>query len=293
MALRLLLAGLLSISLVLPLHAQVESREAIALRNQILEVQHELDQLRQQMQAGGGNNPGSALGGNYGQAAPPGNAASGDLVATLLQEVSSLQDQIRTLRGQVDDLTNKTDTQLADLGKKIDDLQFQFQIMQGKGSGPVAFPAPSSLTRPTQPAAPTAPTAPTATAPPPPEVLLHQGEMALARSDYAAALSAAETVLKIDPRSPRAYDAQFLAARALFGERQFTRAALAYDDAYGRAPAGSLAQDSLLGLARSLVAINQKPAACGALSKLHQQFRTLRSDIAPAATSLAHQAGCV
>ncbi len=286
MALRLLLAALLSISFVLPLRAQVESREAIALRNQILEVQHELDQLRQQMQAGGGNNPGSALGGNYGQAAPLGNAASGDLVATLLQEVNSLQDQIRTLRGQMDDLTNKTDTQLADLGKKIDDLQFQFQLMQGKGSGPVAFPVPSSPTRPTQHAAPTA------TAPPPPEVLLHQGEMALARSDYAAALSAAETVLKTDPRSPRAYDAQFLAARALFGEKQFTRAALAYDDAYGRAPAGSLAQDSLLGLARSLVAINQKPAACGALSKLHQQFPTLRSDIAPAATSLAHQAGC-
>lgn len=284
MALKLALASLLLISLALPAQAQIESREAIALRNQILEVQHELDQLRAQVETGRGYNQGSALGGNYRQPAPSSAAASGDLVATLLQQVSSLQDQVRTLRGQVDDLTNKTDQQLADLGKKVTDLQFQFQLMQGKGAGAAAFPPPSakSPARPTQSAA----------APPPPEVLLHQGELALARSDYAGALSAADTVLKDDSRSPRAYDAQFLAARALYGEKQFTRAALAYDDAYSRDPAGSHAQDSLLGLARSLVAINQKPAACGALSKLHQQFPTLRSDVAPVATSLARQARC-
>jgi len=286
MALRVVLAALLLISLTLPLRAQIESREAIALRNQILEVQNELDQLRQQMQAGGGNNQGSSLGGNYSQPAPPAHGVSGDLVATLLEEVNSLQDQVRTLRGQVDDLTNKTDQQLADLDKKIADLQFQFQLTQGKGSSSVAYPAPSPLAKPAQPAAPAA------TTPPPPEVLLHQGESALARSDYATALSAAETVLNADPRSPRAYDAQFLAARALFGEKQFTRAALAYDDTYSRAPAGPHAQDSLLGLASALIAINQKPAACGALSKLHQQFPTLRSNVAPLAASLAHQAHC-
>lgn len=286
MALKLLLAGLLLISLAMPARAQIESREAIALRNQILEVQHEVDQLRQQIEAGGGYHQGSSLGGNYRQSAPPSGAASSDLVATLLQQVSSLQDQVRTLRGQVDDLTNKTDQQLADVGKKVADLQFQFQLMQGKGTGAVAFPPPAP------PAKAARPTAPAATTPPPPEVLLHQGELALARSDYAGALNAADTVLKADSRSPRAYDAQFLAARALYGEKQFTRAALAYDDAYGRDPAGSHAQDSLLGLARSLVAINQRPAACGALSKLHAQFPTLRSDVASAATSVAHQAHC-
>ncbi|MGH7119728.1 MAG: hypothetical protein ACREFP_12185 [Acetobacteraceae bacterium] len=286
MALKLLLASLLLISLALPARAQIESREAIALRNQILEVQHELDQLRQQVEAGGGSNQGSSLGGTYREARPSATAASGDLVATLLQQVSSLQDQVRTLRGQVDDLTNKTDQQVADLGKKVADLQFQFQLMQGKGTGAVAFPPPPP------PAKSARPVAPAAATPPPPEVLLHQGELALARSDYAAALNSADTVLKGDSRSPRAYDAQFLAAQALFGEKQFTRAALAYDDAYSRDPAGSHAQDSLLGLARSLVAINQKPAACGALSKLHQQFPRPRSDIAPAATSLAHQAHC-
>lgn len=282
MSFRLLLALLLFVPIALPARAQIESREAIALRNQILEVQQEVDLLRQQLQSGAGRNQGSALGGNYGQAAPS-RSASGDLVSTLLEQVNSLQDQVRTLRGQVDDLSNKVGQQMADLDKKVSDLQFQFQLLQGKGSGSVALPAPAT---------PQAKTTAPAHAPPPPEVLLHQGEIALSRADYPAALAAANTVLNNDSRSPRAYDAQFLAARALFGEKQFTHAALAYDDAYSRSPTGPHAQDSLLGLARSLAAINQKPAACGALSKLHQQFPSLRSDIAHAATSVAHQADC-
>jgi len=281
MAMKVLLAALLLGLAALPARAQITSYEGIALRNQILEVQHEVEQLRQQLETG--RNQGSALGGNYARPLPPSAEGRSDLVATLLEQVSSLQDQVRELRGQVDELSNKENQQLADLGKKVADLEFQFQLQQGKSPGSVVFPAPGAPAPPAGAAAPT---------PPPPEVLLHQGETALARADYPAAASAGETVLRADPHSPRAYDAQFLVAQALFGEKQFTRAALAYDDTYGRAPGGPYAQDSLLGLARSLAAINEKPAACGALSKLHQQFPTLRSDIAPAAQALSRQEGC-
>ncbi len=280
MGIRILIVVLLLAFAAQPAGAQIVSREAIALRNQILEVKHEVDQLRRQIEAGAGHNQGSALGGAYGPAAPASAGTSNDLIATLLDRVTSLQGQVRSLRGRVSELSNKVDRQVADLDKKVADLEFQFQLGQGKKAGSVAFPAPAH------------PAARVAATPPPPEVLLQQGETALARADYPTALTAAETVLKADSRSPRAYDAQFLAAQALFGEKQFTRAALAYDDAYSRSPTGPHAQDSLLGLARSLVAINQKPAACGALSKLHQQFPTLRSDVAPAAAALAHQAGC-
>ncbi len=263
-----------------PAHAQIESREAIALRNQILEVQQEVDQLRGEIRSGAGNQ-GSSLGGNYSQPAP--GAPSGDLVASLLQQVSSLQDQVSALRGQVDDLSHRVDQQVADLGKKVDDLAFQFQLVQGKGNPTAGLAAP----------APRTPVPAAAPMPPPPEVMLRQGEAALARADYPAAAASAETVLQADAHSPRAYDAQFLLAQALYGQRQYTRAALAYDDSFNRLPAGDHAQDLLLGLARSLAAINQKPATCAALSKLRQQFATsLRPDIAGGAASLARQTGC-
>lgn len=275
---KLVLAAALLLFAAFPARAQIESREAIALRNQILEVQNQLLQLQKQVEANPGRgNQGSALGGSYGKPLTPG---SSDLVATLLQEVSSLQDQVRDLRGKMDDLSNKVDQQVADLGKKVDDLQFQFQLLQGKGTvaSPAAVAPHVAATGPAQP--------------PPPEVILRQGQAALARADYAAAAASAETVLKADSHSPRAYDAQFLLAQALFGEKQFTRAALAYDDAYSHSPGGSHAQDSLLGLARSLATINQRPAACAALSKLHQQFPQLRSDVSTAAAELARDAKC-
>ncbi len=285
MTMKFLLAAALLLIAVLPANAQIESREGIALRNQILELQQEVDQLRNQIQNGGGNQ-GSSLGGNYSQPPPSGatGGSNSDLVASLLQQVSSLQDQVRELHGEVDDLSHRVDQQVADIGKKVDDLAFQLQMGKG-GAGAGAGLAAPTPTTPT-------PTMPAATRPPPPEVLLRQGEAALARADYTTAASVAETVLQADSHSPRAYDAQFLLAQALYGQRQYTRAALAYDDSFNRLPGGLHAQSSLLGLARSLAAINQRPAACAALTKLHQQFDILTPDVAQGAASLARQTGC-
>ena len=81
-----------------------------------------------------------------------------------------------------------------------------------------------------------------------PELALQEGNAALARRDYAAAEAAAREVLA-NRTSPRAYDAQFLLAQALAGEKQYPQAAVAYDDVYNRARTGSHAQDARLGLA--------------------------------------------
>ena len=72
--------------------------------------------------------------------------------------------------------------------------------------------------------------------------------------------------------SPRAYDAQFLLAQALMGQRQYSQAAIAYDDAYNRARKGAHAPDALLGLANALIAINEKKAACDTLAKLRAEY---------------------
>ena len=96
---------------------------------------------------------------------------------------------------------------------------------------------------------------------------MQEGNAALARRDYPAAEAAAREVLA-NRTSPRAYDAQFLLAQALSGEKQYPQAAVAYDDVYNRARTGSHAQDARLGLASSLTAINEKKAACDVLSRM-------------------------
>ena len=92
--------------------------------------------------------------------------------------------------------------------------------------------------------------------------------------------------------SPRAYDAQFLLAQSLAGQRQFPQAAIAYDDAYNRARKGQYAQDALLGLANSLASINEKKAACDTLGRLRAEFAQLRPDIRDASAATQQRAGC-
>ena len=300
-AIRPIVAAVALVLATMPAWAQMESREGIALQNQILQLQRQVQGLQAQAGRGSPTN----LGGGYG--APTPSTSSGDLVAQLLSRVSTLEDQVRQLRGRVDELQNQADRQSADLGKKIDDLAFQVQnpgaaAPPGGGSG-------SQQPRPVQPqtkspqpgalslAAPQ-PMQPQAVQPPPapvkrtPEMSIQEGNAALARRDYTTAEQAAREVLMNYRTSPRAYDAQFLLAQALMGQRQFSQAAIAYDDTYNRSRRGGHAEDALLGLANSLIAINEKKAACDTLGKLRAEFPTPRSDVREGIASAAQRSGC-
>ena len=120
---------------------------------------------------------------------------------------------------------------------------------------------------------------------------MQQGTAALARRDYPAAEAAAREVLA-NRTSPRAYDAQFLLAQAQFGQRQYSQAALSYDDTYNRARKGAHAEDALLGLANSLTNLGDKTSACQALSKLHVEFPTVRADLREPVAAARQRAGC-
>jgi TolA-binding protein len=286
--------------------AQVESREGIALQNQILELRAQIQALQNQIGRGGG----SSYGGGY--PPPPPSSGGNDLVAQLLSRVSTLEDQVRQLRGQADQTQNQVQRQGADLGKRIDDLSFQVQNPQGglpPATGAVPPPRPMSPQPPSMPLQPGAPPPPSpgsfSGAVPPgqppvpagpvrrtPELAMQEGNAALARRDYAAAEQAAREVLNNYRTSPRAYDAQFLLAQALIGERQYSQAAIAYDDTYNRARKGAHAPEALLGLADSLIAINERKAACDTLTKLRMEYPAPRPDVRDAVASASQRAGC-
>jgi TolA-binding protein len=120
---------------------------------------------------------------------------------------------------------------------------------------------------------------------------LQEGNAALARRDYPAAEAAAREVIAM-PKSPKAYDGQFLLAQALAGKKDFQGAAVAYDDTYNRARTGTRAQDSLLGLANSLTAIGEKRASCATLDKLRAEFPATRADLRDSVTAARLRAGC-
>ena len=263
-----LLAFIAFAGLATPALAQMDSREGIALQNQILELRRDLQVL--QSPRGGGLPPPVPRGG--------GGGGGGQMSAELLDRVATLENEMRQLRGKVDELANSSRRQQENLAKQIDDLNFKLQNGGGSGSA--------------SPAAATAPSAPAAPARRPPELAVQEGNAALARRDYAAAEAAAREVLTGNARSPRATDAQFLLGQALTGKRDYQGAALAFDDAYNRARTGSRAPDALLGVANAMLALNERGAACASLDKLGREFPSVRGDVRQGATALRARASC-
>jgi clan AA aspartic protease (TIGR02281 family) len=126
----------------------------------------------------------------------------------------------------------------------------------------------------------------------PAEHALQEGNAALERSDYAAAEGFARQALAGGKGSPSAYDARFLLAQALAGQRKSVDAAVAYGDTYNSSKQGSHAQDALVGYALNLTAIGEKRAACDTLDILRKQFPILRADIGNKAAAARQTAGC-
>ncbi len=275
------LAGLLAASV--PAAAQMDSRDAIALQNQILE-------LRAQVQA---------MGRNGGPPPRPDRSGGGDgsgLTAQLLDRVSTLEEQVRDLRGRVDQLANQQQRQSEDLTKQIGDLTFAMQNGAGGGRGTLpgtANPSPSVLSGPSTGSGVLGGAAlgsPAAQPPRTPELVMQEGNAALARRDYPTAEGAAREVLA--RHGPRASEAQFLLAQAEMGNRNYQQAAPDFYEAYNRSRTGARAPDALLGVANALVALGDRQSACDALTKLRTEFPQPRTDIREGEAAARQRAAC-
>ena len=165
-----------------PAMAQMDSRDAIALQNQILELRQQIQTMQQR---GGASTP------VYRPDRPAGGDTTG-LTAQLLDRVSTMEDQVRTLRGRIDELANQQQRQSDELTKQIGDLTFAMQNgSPGAGSPrtPPASLSPPPSTLGTLPVGPGGP--PPGPPPRTPEIAMQEANAALARRDYPAAEAAA------------------------------------------------------------------------------------------------------
>jgi TolA-binding protein len=273
-----LLGGATTVS-VRPASAQAESREGIYLQNQILQLRQELEGLRR-----GGGGPALAAPVPRGGGAAP----SGELLNQLLERVGALEEEVRRMRGRLDE-TDFRNRQLSQAVEKLQgDVDFRFQQLEGGGGGGRPRGGGSAAVE-SAPAAPRSP--PPAPGPRTPERALSEGQAALNRRDYAAAEAAAREALAAR-NSPRAADAQMLLADALAGKRDNAGAALAYNDAYVRGRTSPRAPDALLGLAGSFANLGHRREACDTLDDLRSNFPNLRPAQAQRAAETRQRAGC-
>jgi TolA-binding protein len=280
----------------MPAHAQIDSREGIALQNQILELKQQIQQMQQlQVQA---NGPQSSLPPPAADAGPPAYssqpAANGDITAQLLVRVSALEEQMRALHGRIEELANTEQRDHDDLAKQIGDLAFKL----GQGGGSAGAPAQAVPPPADSPASgmDLSSAAPPPPPPPPPpthrtaEVALKQGNAALARRDYPAAEAAAREALALG--RGHGPDANFLLARALAGEHQYKPAAATYYAVYKSSPKSPRGAEGLLGVANAMIGLGDNHDACEAVAKFNAEFPRADSALHAAAASIRKRAAC-
>lgn len=224
-------------------------------------------------------------------AAMPGTAATAPL-ADLTQRVDALEQNQRTLTGQIEQLQFQLRQLQEEMGKTRGDVEFRLNALEGNPSAPTATsstpptivtppPGPATAVAPTGTPAP-APAPATATATPPaaaPASGLEAGEAAY-RAAYAlyttgndaGAVSAFEAFLKQYPDHARASHAHFWAGRALMRQKQPAPAAKLFLDGYKKHPRGERAHNSLLWLGNALIEMKQLQPACQVLDELRSVY---------------------
>ncbi|MCQ4163025.1 hypothetical protein NON00_24315, partial [Roseomonas sp. GC11] len=127
-----------------PALAQMDSREGIALQNQILQLRQEVDSLRR---SGGGTGAPVPLAPPSRGGAPAGSA-SPELVSQLLERIGNLEEDVRRLRGQAQEAEYRNRTLQQALDKLQGDMDYRLQQLEQGGAGGAAG------ARPATPAAP-------------------------------------------------------------------------------------------------------------------------------------------
>jgi TolA-binding protein len=258
--------------------AQIESREGIALQNQLLQLRQELDVLRRT----GTGAATSALPAPQQAASPRPTGASGDLVQSLLDRVQRMEEEVRAVRGAAEQ-SEFRERQLRERVEKLEgDLDFRLQQLETQRQG--AAPA-----QPARPAANSAPAQPAAARTP--QRAIADGQAALGRREFAAAEAAAREVIASRDASQQV-NAQILLGDALMGRREFSNAAVAYDDARKRSPTGTRAPEANVGVANAFIALNSNREACEVLNALRSARPDLAGAVAERAADARRRAQC-
>lgn len=209
-----------------------------------------------------------------------------NLTAQLLERVSALEGQVRQLRGEVDNLTNKQQQDEENTAKQLGDMQFALQ--NGGTTAHVSQPKAAEA------ASSSAEKGTTASAEQPQTALeaLKQARTALKARHYSEAEKLSRYALANAHSASGKLESQYLLASSLVGEKQYHESATEYYDVYSKDPKSSYAASSLLGVSYSMLNAGSKPAACEALSKLGKEYPSSTAYNGARAKMIADKASC-
>ncbi len=262
------------IALILPISAaaQDDRDQSLAeIRSDLEALNGLVLSLRSEAQAGGGTLPGIP------------NAAP------VLQRLDLIEEEIRRLTGQVEQLGLRIDRVVDDGTKRIGVLEFRLVELEGGDVSTLGKTPPLGG----QATAPTV-TQPDTTAP---VAISEKAAFDAALADYdagnfaGAAQKLSDFALRY-PGGPLTGDATFWLGEALAAQGDWNSAARSYLDSFSGAPSGRKAPEALFRLGVSLGKLGQTSEACLTLNEVPRRYPDISPEIAEGVASEKADLSC-
>lgn len=279
-----LAALFVSVMMIYPSYGQEgASRDVIALQNQVAQLKAQINQLQAQNVYSDDDSAKHRKKKHKDDDQDANTDPNSSLLPDLVSRINNLEDQQRSMRGEIDDLSNQLKTQTDLLNKKIDDMNF------AAGHGDTANTTSSKAVAASAGAATTASLAQSSNNTS--GSTLKDGQQAVLKGDFQRAESIAKKILAT-PEGSKSVNAHFLLAQAQAGQGNFKGSSVSYYTVFKNFPKSSKAPVALLGVGYSLIKNGKTQEACQALGLLHSKYPNISDQIKKSATNLSHKAKC-
>ena len=257
--------------------------------------------------------------------------ADGQSAANAEVRLSQIDEQIRGLTGQIEELKYGLDQMKQRMDKLSNDYDMRLRQLEGSGGGnpavnspppqlndqgapilrPPTTPGKGAGANPSEPASRTgslgsmpanqndqsaaAPADSASAGTLPSGSTQQQYDYAfglLRQANYPAAEQALRSFVQRYPRDPLAGNAQYWFGETFFVRGKFELAAAAFAEGYQKFPRGPKAADDLLKLGMSLQRLGRKADACQAFGRLDRDFPIVPANVKDKAIEEKRNAGC-
>lgn len=228
--------------------------------------------------------------------------------AQLEVRLSAIDEQMRQLRGLVEQAENNTRRLTERLDNFQKDAEFRFQELSGKGHGGTPLPTAGAPAAATPAPAP----APTEAAPPPPEAAAtppaqqssvksafktprdhyNYAFRLLNQTQYEQSAEAFRTFTEQYPKDPLVGNAYYWQGETYYIRRDYVAAADLFRQGFEVMPEGPKAADNLYKLALSLNALDRKQEACVVLQQVISRFKKTATNVVSKAEQELKKGNC-
>lgn len=266
------------------------SRQVIALQNQVAQLKSQISQLQAQNTNFNDDSDNYRKKRHKDKDEDDSLSTNNSLLPDLVSRINNLEDQQRVMRGEIDDLSNQLKTQNDLINKKIDDMNFAAG-REGASNGSSDDVVTVSKSEVSKKSSISDDSGTIKSVKPETGSTLRDGQQALLNGNFQIAESIAQKILST-PEGAKSPSARYLLAQAQAGQGNFKASSVNYYAVYKNFPKSPKAPSALLGVGYLMLKNGKVQEACQAVSLLHSKYPNVSTQVKSSALNLSRKAKC-